>query len=92
MTKLSSQRLELRTDAEGDVICCRGCGKAIAAAGDPWKPNARLRERMLCDVAPIYTTNDDLLLREFVCPGCGALLDSEIALPDDPFLQDRLAT
>ncbi len=38
----------------------------------------------------VYTTIDDLLLREFMCPGCGALLDSEVALPGDPFLKDRV--
>ena len=39
----------------------------------------------------VYTTNNTFLLREFVCPGCGALLDSEIALPGDPFLEDIVA-
>ena len=47
-------------------------------------------ERKLADVAPVYTTSDNLLLREFVCPGCGALLDTEIALPGDPFLEDKV--
>ena len=27
-------------------------------------------------------------LRRFVCPGCGALLDTETALAGDPFLDD----
>ena len=31
-----------------------------------------------------------VVLRRFACPGCGALLDSETALPEDPFLNDIL--
>jgi acetone carboxylase gamma subunit len=29
-------------------------------------------------------------LRRFVCPACGALLDTEIARPEDPHLSSRL--
>lgn len=90
MSRLFSQRLELRERGDGHVVCCRGCGAVIAPAHDAWKPNAVLRERKLHELAPVYTTSDDLLLREFMCPGCGALLDSEVALPGDPFLDDRV--
>jgi len=30
----------------------------------------------------------DVVIRQFCCPACGALLDSETALPGDPFLED----
>ncbi len=90
MSRLVSQRLELRQRDDGDAVCCRGCGAAIAPVGEAWKPNAVLRERKLRDLAPVYTTNDDLMLREFACPGCGALLDTEVALPGDPFLNDAV--
>ena len=55
------------------------------------KPAAVLSARPLCEVGAVFSADPALLLREFVCPGCGALLDSEIALPDDPYLDDRLA-
>jgi acetone carboxylase gamma subunit len=29
-----------------------------------------------------------LVLRKFACPSCGSLLDSEVALPEDPYLYD----
>ena len=29
-----------------------------------------------------------VVLRRFCCPRCGHLLDTETALPDDPFLED----
>jgi acetone carboxylase gamma subunit len=35
-----------------------------------------------------YTGASEAILRHFGCPGCGALLDSEMALPGEPFLDD----
>ena len=35
-----------------------------------------------------YAAGEQVLLRRFFCPGCGALLDTETALPGDPFLND----
>ena len=37
-----------------------------------------------------YSGGERVVLRRFACPGCGALLDSETALPEDPFLNDVL--
>ncbi|MDB5999601.1 MAG: Acetone carboxylase gamma subunit, partial [Rhizobacter sp.] len=31
-----------------------------------------------------------VVLRRFSCPQCGGLLDTETAMPDDPFLDDVL--
>ncbi len=74
---------------EARQISCMGCGHALGPAGAPWKPAAR------CDEVPLkgaagtpYTNAPRVLLRRFYCPGCGALLDSESALPGDPFLND----
>ena len=35
-----------------------------------------------------YSAGAAVRLRQFCCPGCGALLDSETALAGDPFLDD----
>ena len=37
-----------------------------------------------------YSGGERVVLRRFACPACGALLDSETALPEDPFLDDVL--
>jgi acetone carboxylase gamma subunit len=36
------------------------------------------------------TAQADVVLRKFGCPSCGALLDTETAMPEDPFLDDVL--
>lgn len=70
-------------------ICCRECGWAVAEAGKSWKPSARLLELPMREAGgDAYQGARDVLLRLFSCGGCGALLDSEIALSGDPFLED----
>jgi acetone carboxylase gamma subunit len=44
--------------------------------------------RMKKAAGTAYDSADKVLLRRFYCPGCGALLDSEMALPGEPFLDD----
>ena len=91
MTRLLSQTLSVEDRDARAAVCCRGCGYMLDSVSRPWKLAAVLRARPLREVGAIFTTDPALLLREFVCPDCGALLDSEIALPDDPYLDDRLA-
>ena len=37
-----------------------------------------------------YASGGEVMLRSFCCPICGALLDTETAIPGDPYLRDRL--
>lgn len=85
MTKRISSALHV----DNGRICCTACGLDFADAGGPWKPAAALSESPLRGSAgEPYSSGEQVMLRRFSCPGCGALLDSETALPDDPFLND----
>ncbi len=89
MTRPLSATLDRRESAGTRSICCTACGHALAAAGHPWKPAATVRERPMAGIAGApYSTGPRVQLREFFCPGCAALLDTETALPGDPFLTD----
>lgn len=80
-------------EADGDrAVCCRECGHRLCAADESsWKRHARLLERPMAGAGgAAYTTGKEVMLREFVCPGCAALLDVETALRGDPFLNDVL--
>jgi acetone carboxylase gamma subunit len=74
---------------EARRICCASCAREIAPAGKSWKASASLSTVPVKDL-PGSGGNVDprLLLRRFSCPQCGRLLDTEIALPEDPFLDD----
>ena len=89
MSRPIAANLEVRSTAEGERIACRSCGHALAPAGQPWKRHAVLRELSMNGAGgKAYTGAHEAMLRQFGCPGCGALLDSEMALPGEPFLDD----
>jgi acetone carboxylase gamma subunit len=72
-------------------ICCAECKKSIAPAGTSWKCAAALTRTRVIDIpGSTSSTHPDVEIRHFSCPACGALLDSETALPEDPFLDDIL--
>ncbi|MGO9700896.1 MAG: acetone carboxylase subunit gamma [Xanthobacteraceae bacterium] len=77
---------------EGGKICCTSCSHPLAPAGTGWKKAAAL------STVPVRTlpgtgsnVEPRVVLRRFACPQCGHLLDTETALPEDPFLEDVVA-
>jgi len=88
MTTRISPTLSLNAGGE---IACGSCGHALCPNGEPWKPHAALKERPLKEAAgAAYTNHPRILLRQFYCPGCAALLDAEQALAEDPYLNDQV--
>ncbi len=88
-----SPYLALHRDADGSYHACGGCGTALGPLGENWKGHA------LTDARPIQSANPLLIdpqvyidaavtFRRFLCPGCGAQLDTEIAVGEDPLLHD----
>jgi acetone carboxylase gamma subunit len=86
-----SQTLSPTLERRGDTIRCRRCGHALAACGSPWKRSSVVKEiptdELVCEAG---TGTAATILRLFVCPGCGVLLDSETALNGEPFLEDMV--
>ena len=89
-----SPKLAIRSIAGSEMICCTGCGHALAPSGQPWKQSSIVSEmstdKLVCEV----TTGSpaETILRLFVCGVCGALLDTETALLNEPFLDDIVVT
>lgn len=82
-------RISEALEGKDGMVCCSGCGLALAPRGAPWKPAAALDETPMRNAAgAAYSDGERVLLRRFCCPGCGALLDCETALDGDPFLND----
>lgn len=91
MTTRISPTLIRRETEQGFSVCCAECSHPITAAGDSshWKDSAVLKTEPVSEL-PGWSSSvhPDLVLRQFVCKGCGHLLDSEISLREDPFLYD----
>lgn len=78
--------------ASGGRLRCAACGHDLAPAGAPWKGTAALTERSVAAMPGAgRNVEPRLVLRHFGCPGCGRLLDTETALPEDPFLDDVIS-
>ena len=88
---MSDTRLSPTLTLVAGRVCCTACGGALASAAEPWKPRARLDERPIAALGAAYDTGfDGVVVRRFSCPDCGTLLDTETAMPGDPYLDDRV--
>jgi N-methylhydantoinase B len=78
-----------RDSADGDYISldegekipvCSGCGQRLASREENWKENVP-REDLRMDATGMFIPGDDrVVLRQYTCPACGMLLDSEVTL------------
>jgi N-methylhydantoinase B len=71
---------------------CTFCATVVAPAGAEWKDHAVRRRSPLQVAGPFRYEGGEFVLAESFCPGCGTVLDVEIATGDDPPLHDRVVT
>lgn len=87
-------RFILPTVATDGLTCsCAACGLVLAKATGPWKAGALRRDLSLVIAggAAYDTGFPGVMLRQFICPGCATLLDTETATAPDAALDDRLS-
>jgi N-methylhydantoinase B len=83
----------LDVDEEGRVVC-RRCGHDLGPAEENFK------ERAVCRTLPIQEANplivdprtfidDEIVFRQYVCPGCATLLETEVVLAATPPVWDK---
>jgi acetone carboxylase gamma subunit len=88
-----SPSVAVRGDGAGARNCCTACGGDLGPAEDAWKSHALQRDIPLhvAGGAAYDTGETGVFLRQFCCPACATLLDTETAMAGDPCLADRLA-
>jgi len=85
-------RISMTLERRDGRVCCASCKAPIAGATGSWKARAALSEVPVARLPGAGLGVDrDVVIRQFSCPSCGALLDSETALPGDPFLEDMVS-
>ncbi len=72
---------------------CAECRHDLGPVDEAWKAHARRRDIPLRVAGGAAYDNGDtaVVLRQFCCPACATLLDTETAMAADPVLTDRLA-
>ena len=78
---------------------CLECGRALGAVDHNYKDGAAQLERVPHQISPhqyldpAEFCDDAFVVRQFLCPGCGLALATELCKPDDPPVLDvKLAT
>jgi len=77
----------------GHQYCCAKCSAVLGKKGDNYKDGC------ICEDQPVSFSNpligdparfiDDVpVFRQFFCPGCGVLIENEVAVQTDPYLMD----
>ncbi|MEM8551831.1 MAG: acetone carboxylase subunit gamma [Pseudomonadota bacterium] len=77
----------------GNQTICVVCSEALGPSSKPWKELVVRRETPLAEAGGKAwdTGHDGVVLRQFICPSCATLLDTETATSKDPVLVDRLS-
>ena len=77
--------------AEHGNVCCTFCAHVLVPIGQSWKKAAAVSSIPAAGLPGAGSNVEPrTLLRRFSCPRCGHLLDTEVALPEDPFLEDAV--
>jgi N-methylhydantoinase B len=83
----------LRGEGLERQLLCRSCRTPLGNGSESYKRYASTLEQPLtaansCIEDPELWVDDPLVLRLFLCPGCGTLLEVEVARPEDPPIDD----
>jgi N-methylhydantoinase B len=71
---------------------CTWCGHEVATSGADWKDHAVLKRSDVSKAGPLRAAGHGYVLIEAFCPTCATLLDTDIALDNDPPLHDRIVS
>jgi N-methylhydantoinase B len=88
-----TDNLDLRREKRGLRTACAKCAADLGPLRDNYKDHCVRRESDVNTANPNIGDyrryiDDRPVFRQFFCPGCGALVENEVARADDPILRD----
>jgi N-methylhydantoinase B len=88
-----TDNIDLRREKDGLHLACAKCAAELGPLSDNYKDHCVQRESDVSTANPNIGDyrryiDDRPVFRQFFCPGCGALIENEIARADDPVLRD----
>jgi N-methylhydantoinase B len=88
-----TENLLLRTEGEGMHYCCAKCDADLGPLTENYKDHCLREDNAVSHAAPLAGDPHRYIdarpeFRQFFCPGCGALIENEIALAGEPVLRD----
>jgi N-methylhydantoinase B len=88
-----TDNLEVREDNDSLHMACAKCAADLGPVRENYKDQCVRRESDISAANPNIGDyrryiDDRPVFRQFFCPGCGSLIENEIARADDPVLRD----
>ncbi|HUK60318.1 MAG TPA: hydantoinase B/oxoprolinase family protein [Stellaceae bacterium] len=88
-----TDNLALRAEADGPHHACVKCDADLGPARESYKERCIVEVHPVTDAVPLAGDPSRYIdarpeFRQFCCPGCGALIENEIALAGEPVLRD----
>jgi len=85
--------LNAMTDERGQYWACKKCSTDLGAMTENYKDACIRENHPVSDSNPLIGApdrfiDDPVSFRQFFCPGCGSLIDNEVAVDTDPVLTD----
>ena len=73
-----------------DVVRCVVCSETLSLYGQDYKRGATMRELPITAMSPLngHSTLDDIVLREFLCPGCGTSIAVDVQRSAEAILNE----
>jgi N-methylhydantoinase B len=89
--RLLDQHLEI--DDDGTVVC-RKCAHTLGPATENYKTYAVRKDRPITDANPLIVDpdifiDDEVVFRQYFCPGCATLLENEVILASSEPVWDK---
>lgn len=83
----------LAIDDQGRIVC-RRCGHDLGPADANFKDGAVMKERSIQDANPLIVDpatfiDEEVVFRQFFCPGCATLLENEVIKRSSPVIWDK---
>jgi N-methylhydantoinase B len=85
--------LVVQDDGAERFLACAACGAWLGGVRDSYKLHCLREDHPVSRANPLVGDparfiDDPVSFRQFFCPGCGRLIENEVAVDGDPVLQD----
>ena len=90
-----SPSLNVQRDADGDYWACGKCSTDLGPTDEAYKSGCIREDHAVSSSNPLIGAperfiDDAVSFRQFFCPGCGTLIENEVAVDTDDVLSDIL--
>src|SRR6185436_12704906 len=90
---LATENLAVRKHGAALHFCCAKCATDLGSIRDNYKAACARSDRPIQESNPLVGDPRRFIdplpqFRQFACPGCGLLIENEIAVAEDPLLRD----